>query len=528
MAAIQPDSTILIYHGMPLDNNYEHTLYFAAKGLQYSWFSSASNPHLKHTFTKNTYQRVNSGVFEAHIKADELYDCNYMAFKNTAYGGKWFFAFINSVEFINNENSYVYYEIDVIQTYLYDGAILEQCMIEREHTPTDFIGEHILPEPVECVDYEFGAYHSLTSELHNLDLAYIAVMVCNSTTTQSPIPTGIYDNIFAGCDVRIFNTSDQSEIGTFLNNYITSPQSIVAMYMIPRVCIKPTVVVPNAGLTLSSGDVGASITVSLPAPSLNDTFGGTWLPKNMKLYTYPYNYVQVNTPDGNCLPLRYEFFDQNTPMFALDSCIMPPVQVKLTPMYYRNSYDGVTNKMMAESLTLTGYPMCGWSYDSFTAWQAMNTVPMLVNAGMSVFSNAASGSISGIAGTVGNVFSQSYHARLAEGVPQGNFASGNVDFAKQMMQFYGGRKHITEEVAKSIDGFFTMFGYKVNRLGTPILNNRPHYTYIKTIGCGVKGLCPADAAKQIASIFDNGITFWINENEVGNYSVDNSPVTEGD
>ena len=99
MAAIQPDSTILIFHGMPLDNNYEHTLYFSSKGQQYSWFSSANNVHLKHTFTQNTYQRVNSGVFKAHIKADELYDCNYMAFKNTAYGSKWFFAFINSVEY---------------------------------------------------------------------------------------------------------------------------------------------------------------------------------------------------------------------------------------------------------------------------------------------------------------------------------------------------------------------------------------------------------------------------------------------
>ena len=245
----------------------------------------------------------------------------------------------------------------------------------------------------------------------------------------------------------------------------------------------------------------------------------------MKLYTYPYNFFQVNTPDGNCMPVRYEFFDNKTPYFAIDTCIMQPVQIKITPMYYKNSATETNHKLTTESMTLTGYPLCGWSYDSYTAWQAMNTVPMIVNAGISLAGNAAGGNMGGIVGTVGNAFSESYRAKKAEGVPQGSFASGNVDFAKQMMQFYGGRKHITEEIAKSIDGFFTMFGYRVNRLGMPSLNNRPHYTYVKTMGCAVKGMCPADAGKKIAQIFDSGITFWINESEVGNYSLDNSPAT---
>ena len=522
MAAIQPDSTILIFHGMPMDPSYQDTLYFANKGSQYSFFSGNSNPYLKYTYSTQSYQRVHSGVFEANQKADDLYDCNYMAFKNTAYGTKWFFAFITQVEYRNNENCYVYYELDYIQTYLYDGAILEQCMIEREHTPTDFIGEHILPEPVECGDYIFSGYASLTTGA-TLAGAYIAVVICESTTTSSPIPGGIFDGIFCGASVKIFHTGANTGILDYLQDYITTPESVVGLYMIPKMCIGNTSV-PDAGLDFPSGSTGQSMIIQEPAPSLNDTFGN-YTPKNMKLYSYPYNFFQANTPDGNTLQIRYEFCHNLTPSFLLKSCVMAPVQVKLSPLYYKGSGTELNHQYTNESLVLTGYPMCGWSYDSYTAWQAMNTVPMLVNAGMSVVSEGASGRLSGVAGTVGSVFSETYRAKKAEGVPNGNYASGNIDYSSQNMQFYGGRCHITEEFAKMIDGYFTEFGYRVNRLGTPSINNRPHYTYVKTMGCKVKGLAPAEATTAIERIFDAGITFWVTPSEVGNYSVNNAPVS---
>ena len=514
---------------MPLDNNYDDTLYFANKGAQYSWFSSSNNAYLKYTFDTQTYQRVNSGVFRCSQPADDLYDCNYMIFKNTSYGSKWFFAFITSVEYDNNQMSLVYYEIDYIQTYLYDGAVLEDCMIEREHTATDVIGEHILPEPVECGDYYFADYGSiLDTNDHLMDIAYIAVVVCEATSTASPIPSGIYDNIFCGGDVRIFNTSANSEIADFLKDYVTSPQSIVSLYMIPRICLGPNVTVPNSGLSLSSGDVGASVGVDFAKPAANWSFQGSYVPKNKKLYTYPYCFFQINTPDGNARQFKYEFFSGQYAQFTVSSCIMSPVQVKLEPIYYKGSGTELNHHYTNESLVITGYPMCGWSYDSYTAWQAMNTVPMLVNAGMSMAGGAASGGVGGVA-TAGvraaaDAFTQTYQAKQLEGIPQGSFASGNVDFAKQRMQFYGGRCMITAEYAKAIDGFFSAYGYKVNRLGTPALNNRPHWTYVKTIGCKVRGTCPGDAIQKICQVFDKGITFWVTASEVGNYSLNNAPV----
>ena len=60
------------------------------------------------------------------------------------------------------------------------------------------------------------------------------------------------------------------------------------------------------------------------------------------------------------------------------------------------------------------------------------------------------------------------------------------------------------------------------KLDTPNRTASPHYTYIKTIDCEISGSLPADTAAKICSIYDNGVTFWRNGNEVGNYSVDNT------
>ena len=90
---------------------------------------------------------------------------------------------------------------------------------------------------------------------------------------------------------------------------------------------------------------------------------------------------------------------------------------------------------------------------------------------------------------------------------------------------------VEETKAKIIDDYFTMYGYAVNELKIPNIRSggsiRPHWNYVKTIGCVIhsatgKGL-PADAEKNIASIYDRGITFWNYLSEVGDYSYNNAP-----
>lgn len=110
---IQPQTNIRILKNVPLDTTYGHTIYFSDASSQQTYFTGKQ----KYNLGNYTYQRVKKGVARVGIKSDNLYDCNYMMFQNTSYGTKWFYAFITSVEFVNNECSEITFELDVMQTW---------------------------------------------------------------------------------------------------------------------------------------------------------------------------------------------------------------------------------------------------------------------------------------------------------------------------------------------------------------------------------------------------------------------------
>lgn len=145
---IAPNSTIVLLSGVPLDNTYTDTLYFDNAATQATHFLAN---YTKKTYDNNTYQRVERKYIRLEVCADDIYNYNYLMFRNTNYGSKWFYAFINSIEYINNAVSQIEFELDVMQTWLFDYE-LEQCFVERETSETDELFEHIYPEQVDYGD----------------------------------------------------------------------------------------------------------------------------------------------------------------------------------------------------------------------------------------------------------------------------------------------------------------------------------------------------------------------------------------
>ena len=54
---IEPNSNITIYHNVPLDNTYNHTLYFSSLAEQNAYFH-ANQAIIKYNLTAQSYQRV--------------------------------------------------------------------------------------------------------------------------------------------------------------------------------------------------------------------------------------------------------------------------------------------------------------------------------------------------------------------------------------------------------------------------------------------------------------------------------------
>ena len=114
---IAPNSSIHFFKNVPCDIDYKNTLYFASKTSQYNFF--LSNNRLKYTLNNQSYQRFNRGI-RVNLPVDSLVDCNYLAFSNQSYSDKLFFAFITNLEYVNDNTTYVEFELDVIQSFIFD------------------------------------------------------------------------------------------------------------------------------------------------------------------------------------------------------------------------------------------------------------------------------------------------------------------------------------------------------------------------------------------------------------------------
>lgn len=513
---IEPNSNIRILKDVPLDKTFDHTIYFRNASAQATYFMGLQ----KYNLNNYTYQRVKRGYARVGIKADNLYDCNYMMFQNTSYGNKWFYAFITSVEYLNNECSQIEFEIDVMQTWFFDYS-LDQCFVEREHSVTDKIGDNIAPESLATGEYVFNEY---TPMIENMGDICIIVAIVDVSGESSVVDGKIYDGIYGGATLWVYGVDKFNAINQKLTEYVQKPEAVVGMYVMPKEFL-PNGEIPENNKMVNNDKAVNELHLD-KAISTNDTLNG-YKPKNNKLYTYPYNFYHVDNGGSASLSLRYEFFDSLQPVISIDCNVTQPITVSARPAGYKG-----TTELNTEIITLTNYPLCSWNVDTYSAWVAQNSVLMASGIGSALGGIAIGGLMGGVGGatsgtlsaisTITNLLTQDYQASIKADMIKGN-AQGSLNVSAKKQQFYRGRLSVTSEYAKIIDDYFTRYGYSTKRLKVPNRNSRPHWNYVKTVGCTVTGSIPSDDMRLICSIYDNGITFWKNGSEIGNYSLDNSP-----
>ena len=544
MTYIAPNTIVKLLRDCPLDNSYQHSIFFDTPTDQYNYFNGLVKSGYE--FTAQSYQRVNRNVIRLQCKADLILDCNYMMFQNASHLNHWFYAFIMAIDYINENVAEISYEIDVLQTWYFQYNRL-QCMIERTHVFDDTIGANIVPENIETGEYV--AQHYV-----NLNTAQLCVVLAIADASDVGHQ---YDYIFSGCKLFVYETNNTSGIAQKLNEYLHDPNAVVSMYMIPFFAVDYTIppdhILPQTAFSFESA--------ANPITSYTSISGYT--PHNKKLFTYPYTFYHIDNGSGGELNLRYEFFKDKTPRFWIETTLTQPVQTVLRPLGYKNvQYEPLSKPAYrAESISLDNYPICSWSFDAYQAWIAQNAVPIMINTGaqaasMLIGGATATGVLNAMyadatgrrflhgqreaaaqdvkqTGNMGNfafqnaasLLSQGYKASIAADICKGSAYNGNVDCAHDHHAFWGGRFGVTYEMARCIDSFFDVYGYAINKVGYPSINNRKHYTYIKTNGCKITGYLPTEDIRKIESIYDNGVTFWRNGAEVANYywAYDNTP-----
>lgn len=597
MAYVQPNSRIEFFTDLCLSQDYNDTLYFPSISAKDAYFANIDR--LAHV-DKCYYARENRGFVRVELPMVTLIDAQYMRFKNTSYENKWWYAFVDDVNYVNDNTTEVKFTIDPMMTWMGEFHP-KDCFIERQHGETDVIGDNLVDESFDCGEYvnlsainenaspnlsRTGLFNSglgnyQTPWKNNSGWVYMVFMQEPLLVSQ-PIRNAL--GIYNGLSVYIYpNTPDGLAAMAQATHLQDIFGDVISIILVPEAFIP---VIPNYVTPLYPGAVNyATIPNRTEAPYVinfsevtkNFTYiGGTgttggYQPKNKKLFTYPYNFLAVWNCEGGESIYRYELFSGDACEFQLCASYTQKPEIICLPRNYRKL--GFNSQ---EGLVMRNFPMAGWSSDLFMAYiaQTLTTAPAgIMGASMldGAIMQANATNLSQVAAktdnsiiTKGNAsadapgvnFKTSSDVRynnireekpVGHAIPATNVArqitslmvEGATHFTQPMLahgqpsidaltimnekDFYFYRRTIRPEYAQMIDNYFTMFGYAQKKIGTPNMNARQRFTYVKTVGCKIDCSCPASDIDAIEAIFNNGIRFWKDHTQIGNYHDDNLP-----
>lgn len=550
MPYVEPNSTADFFYNTGLSMSHENTLYFADVPTKDQYFADYNHISVNHV----TYQREHRGFIRVDLPMNRMYNVDYMRFRNISFENHYFYAFVTAVNYINNNTTEVQYVLDPLMTWM--GAFaLKQCFVERQHVTNDNIGANIADEGLGLG--EFVCEGTESSKSWGTTNSTIRLQYANPDEAKANTWGGIYNP-------TTFVDSDASGIASRINSLVDQDlaDNIVNIYMVPTDFANP------------GGVHTQEVSVSKPYGSV-----AGYVPKNKKLFCYPYKYLLVDNSEGDTKKYRYEYFNSLPDATSTGSCkfsiigtSVNNVEVSMCP----EDYNGQGGVDWTDRIGMSHFPQCAWTTDNYKAYLAqknayfshdvINSNPTMrgiaigqnlgEQAGQTLGGNQyyqgewlrdtygrSGGVAGGVAGGVLNTIASSgtlmkdtlatkeqIEKTLVDnlvpaegGTRVSGSATTDLMFTNNTKKFTFKHMSISKNYAIMIDNYFSMYGYKVGQILTPNMNARPHWTYVKTDGCDVAGNLPASDKRSIENIFDSGVRFWHNLSELGNYSLNNSP-----
>lgn len=537
---------LMICADVPLDASQVRQLSFADKNEQYNYFRSKAI----RVFTDFKYIREHRGV-KVPVNAEEIGNACYLCFKNQA-SGKWYYAFVTQVIYINPETSLLNFEIDVYQTFLFD-MVIRDCDISREHVANDDFKTNTVQEPVDVGDYVIA--HEEVQVLGDLDSNYPFIilsaidLLSDPGTLEEPKVTAAQGGVYGGLPSAVraylvepiqWETSSITAIMEALSSYPWVSQSILAIYALPSFGFSGTVTVRQSAMGFNIGVISDS------SSPFRSGAGGALIGwqskfpsyKNKKMYNSQFSFIECLLPNGNRFVLKPEFIKDSAPVVMLVSTLIPAPNF----YFYTPDYCGAEEDFLLNANNISGFPcfpVQNNTYPLQTAQaEATNTLvhsqnrsnifwDTVGNVVQSVFTGDPLNVLSTGIDAYKNVRSElqsSERDRQRIGQMQTNVsltgASGGglaTFIASKKLEILYRWWTVKPEFAEKIEQFFDVYGYKVSRFGVPNLNSRPRYNYIKCNNVNIYGNIPNEFLQPLRNMFINGFTLWHDKNNVGTY-----------
>lgn len=496
---------------------------------------------LSHKYEQINIIRRDSDLILKGVNED-LTQCNYLMYQNSDISNKWYFAFIDNVQYNSLNSVIISHTIDVWQTYQFDITYYKNLIL-RSHVAksADTVGRWLAPEPINVAP-EFERKHNVFN-----NLSWVPQYVLHSTSVFNN-STKKYEykgngtgatlsaeyGIFVDDDddvqtvvknygklsaAEALKSNDDDEYSNWIADLLTGQTIDKAVKLISTTSISqlqdhrneliglyaiPAWVHDGTNKYATNNIKKKEVTVELPTTTLACGYA----PRNKKMLSSLCKAYLFYNENGFKLPLKPELFTSGSPSFTVKSTELSTNGFILQIGSYAD-YTAKTNKISYRCENRLGY-------DSNTGLdKVLNTLTSavgVVNAVGSVASQAFAGNVGGaVQGAVGAV-QQSINmidALGQRGVSTG--ASGDImSITENRAMPVFADVSPTEAQCRYIDDYLDVYGYAINEIGkiSTYMKNRSNWNYIQVANCNIKVSAPNDDVNKLKQMFESGVTIW--------------------
>lgn len=514
------NSRVILSKNIKMDSEYRNVLNITESDMV---TLMTTNENLVYTDSTYSFLREEKNTIYVGTTYGVCLQANYLAFQNPDYSNKYFFAFIESVEYINDKTTKINYKVDLFTTWR-SYFNLKSCFVVREHVTDDTIGSHTVPESLETGDY---IVNSQMVDSYNNQFGVVV-------SVTDPSGGYIYRNMLSYCNYRYIDTNIATNVRNIITEYETGAglDKIQSMFVIPKWISGANQGVPYEGSSLPQ--TTSSATQDLGISRISTLNGYT--PSNNKLLTYPYCYILGTNGAGSSAIYQQELWDLNTNnemVFRMYGTISVGASIKGVPINYNGSSVGIDY-----GLNLGKFPTINFPGDTYINWLTQNAVNIgatfatsVGSLGIGVLTGNPTLMFGGAMGIAGEVAEMYQHSKVPPQI-EGNSNGGDINFTSSFNRFTFYKMTIKQEYARIIDNYFKLRGYKVNTVKVPNISHRQNFNFVQIAS---EDTCvysnntnnisiPPKDLNDINELFRKGITIWNNHTNLGDFSVSNNIV----
>lgn len=500
---ITPNTTIRFLK-VPFSPSQNNVLKFGNVATQITYMETK----IVYTMSNCTYQREGDGEFiRVNKSVDELYNSNYVMFQNTNFSNKWFYAFIDRLEYLNPKVSRVYIKMDSYQSFQFDFT-LEKSFIERQTFATDYYNTlHDTPSTGDLV--------SVFEYQKNLVGTFIVLFNSDPTvedTTSSVLQYPLINNYSMPCYMAKFSTvSEMSNVVLAVSNKGRADR-IQACYWTPYIswtgCEFETV--PKGDLNIVNDNILFVHTVPQDSLFEDVQVNINYTPTFKKELAYPYAKLEVvDKITGRSIELDLsKFANQMIPTFRIYYTFTDRAEYKIVPMNYNGVTYSIENSLVIEPNT--ELPIFSNTYSKYLK---DNKGTNLINGVMSVaglVGSVVSGNVAGGVSSFANIASIVNADSVARKQP--NQVSGirgdSLEYVNFSPCIYFRLKVMDSDHMDIARNFWNAYGYPVRKIAT-YSNTNDTFNFVKTVGSNiVADTIPSEYQRELEQMFDNGVTIW--------------------